>query len=138
MKNTYKKTSVPGYILSVLLITAIIVVLPVSCLLSSEPGYGILYIDWTAPGDDAYIGTAYQYDLRYNTVPITEENFLQSTLIITPTPSIAGTTETVMIEFIAGSYFFGLKTSDEKMNWSELSNIPKLNVGVLPPILRWE
>ncbi len=83
-------------------------------------------LTWTAPGDDANIGQATSYDLRYSSDPLTALNFSQATSVTdVPTPQVAGALETYTVTGLqpATTYFFGLKTSDEAGNVSALSNI---------------
>ncbi|MFH1366790.1 MAG: FG-GAP-like repeat-containing protein [Patescibacteria group bacterium] len=83
-------------------------------------------LNWTAPGDDNNIGLADQYDIRYATFPITEENFSSATVVPNPpTPQISGTTETFEVTGLTPDtlYYFALKTADEVPNWSNISNL---------------
>lgn len=43
-------------------------------------------LEWTATGNDGYVGTAAGYDLRYSTNPITEDNF-ESAVRVTSVPT---------------------------------------------------
>ena len=87
---------------------------------------GSVTLIWTAPGDDSLTGTATRYDIRYSLFPITEENFNfcngPSGL---PRPAAAGTTQqfTIYGLFPGLRYYFALKTADERLNWSRLSNV---------------
>ncbi len=83
-------------------------------------------LSWTAPGDDGRQGTAARYDLRLSVVPITEANFATSWMVSgIPTPGPAGTRQSVLVPNLVdnGTYYFALKTVDEKGNWSAMSNI---------------
>jgi len=83
-------------------------------------------LNWTAPGDDGSSGTAAEYDIRYSTSPITEQNWDQvSQAEDEPTPQIAGSDETFTISGLIPNttYYFALKASDEVPNWSALSNV---------------
>jgi predicted outer membrane repeat protein len=83
-------------------------------------------LNWTAPGDDGDIGTAAQYDIRYSTSEITEENW-DSAMQCTgePAPKPAGEPETFTVTDLSPdtTYYFALKTADEVPNWSGLSNV---------------
>ena len=47
-------------------------------------------LTWTASGDDGDTGQASEYDIRYATFPINEENFSTATAIVNPpAPQIA-------------------------------------------------
>lgn len=98
----------------------------VSNLETSSPTVNSLNLSWTSPGDDNNIGTATGYDLRYSTSVITADNFNSaSTVTGEPTPSIAGTLETMTVSGLLSSatYYFAIKTSDEVPNTSTISNI---------------
>ena len=88
----------------------------------------IVPIKFTAPGDDAYIGTATEYVLKYSNQPITDANWNDAIRIDgVPSPSIAGTLESFNVTISAESevmIYFGTKTLDEAGNISEISNIP--------------
>jgi len=81
---------------------------------------------WTAPGDDNNIGVASQYDIRYSTSPITEQNWDEATQATgEPIPSPSGSDELFDVTDLASSttYYFAIKSVDESGNWSGLSNI---------------
>ena len=83
-------------------------------------------LTWTAPGDDGNYGTAREYDIRYSTTMITEDNWDKATQVAgEPTPRPAGTVESCTIAaLLSGTlYFFAVRTVDDAMNWSPLSNI---------------
>lgn len=75
--------------------------LTTGCHLTAAPIEINCTLNWTAPGDNGNVGTASQYDLRFNTIPITGANWASSTRIIVgvPTPSLSGTPETAVITF---------------------------------------
>ncbi len=84
---------------------------------------------WTAPGDDGNEGTASEYDIRYSTSPITEDNWDSATQCIgEPVPQPAGSIESFVVTGLAAgtttTYYFALKPADEVPNWSALSNVP--------------
>lgn len=81
---------------------------------------------WAAPGDDATVGTAASYDIRYSTALITTLNWASATQATgEPTPSIAGTSQTMTISSLnmETKYYFAIKSSDEVPNQSGLSNV---------------
>jgi hypothetical protein len=87
---------------------------------------GSVTLIWTAPGDDSLTGIATRYDVRYSLFPITEENFNYCSGPTTlPRPANPGTTQqfTVYGLFPGLRYFFALKTADERLNWSMMSNV---------------
>jgi len=90
-------------------------------------------LSWTAPGDDGSTGTAASYDVRYSISEITSENWSSATQATEePTPSVAGTVESMTISGLSAetTYHFALKTSDEVLNESNLSNVPSLATSV--------
>jgi len=95
-------------------------------LAAGTPTEHTIHLTWTAPGDDGNVGTASQYDLRYSTSPITEANWSAALTAGTlPSPKAAGSHESVTVTQLASdsTYYFALKTADEKANWSPLSNV---------------
>jgi hypothetical protein len=83
-------------------------------------------LQWTSPGDDHQSGLAWKYEIRYNKDSITDSNWLSSELAENvPSPSIAGTRQTMTIEGLTGNtkYCFAIKTLDEASNKSMLSNV---------------
>lgn len=86
----------------------------------------IVQLQWTAPGGDGNSGSATQYDVRYSTVPIDDNNFAVATQASgAPTPSLAGTTESMSVTGLTGgvTYYFAIKSKDEAGNISPLSNV---------------
>ena len=87
---------------------------------------GSVTLIWTAPGDDSLTGTATRYDIRYSLFPITEENFTYASgPTALPRPALPGTTQqfTIYGLFPGLKYYFALKTADERLNWSKISNV---------------
>ena len=85
-----------------------------------------ILLTWTAPGDDDYTGTATRYDIRFSTEYITPYNW-ESNIACPgqPTPGIAGTSEEYLVTNLVPNtiYYFAIKTADEVLNWSEMSNM---------------
>ncbi|MBW1809106.1 MAG: fibronectin type III domain-containing protein, partial [Deltaproteobacteria bacterium] len=83
-------------------------------------------LTWNAPGDDGSIGTAAEYDLRYDITVINGTNFGAALRWTTnmPTPQSAGNPEQVEVTGLTTGqrYYFAIKTADEVPNWSEISN----------------
>ena len=80
---------------------------------------------WTAPGDNGNTGTAWRYDVRYDTEEITEANWSYASQATgEPTPGPAGSSEEFTVEDLAPNtlYYFAIKTADLAGNWSALSN----------------
>jgi ferredoxin len=95
-------------------------------------------LSWTATGDDGNVGTAYQYDIRYATEEIQNNNWETSiSLSNVPIPSPAGTLESMILtEFEAGEeIYFALKVMDESGNESLLSNSTHAQIlfDTIPP-----
>jgi hypothetical protein len=83
-------------------------------------------LTWTAPGDDGSVGTASAYDIRYSTSPITDVTWASAFQAGgEPPPKPAGSPDSFVVQYLAPgtTYYFALKTADEKQNWSALSNV---------------
>jgi hypothetical protein len=83
-------------------------------------------LNWTAPGDDGNVGQAAQYDVRYSTGPITNQNWNSAIEADgEPAPAPAGEPESFTIDGLESNttYYFAIKTADEAGNWSGLSNV---------------
>ncbi len=82
-------------------------------------------VRWTAPGDDGKTGRATTYDLRYSKTPITDANWTSATQAVSePRPATAGTVQSCTISGLVPTttYYFRLKTIDDRGNASNLSN----------------
>jgi hypothetical protein len=97
-------------------------------LATSNPTSYTIKLSWTAPGDDGTTGTATTYDIRYRVgVPITEASWATATEVMgEPAPKPAGSSETFTVTGLSAgtTYYFAIKTADEKPNWSPISNSP--------------
>lgn len=85
-----------------------------------------LILQWTAPGDDGWVGRASKYDVRVSRTPITEGNFYWAGKVAGfITPSYPGGTETMEVTGLSPGveYYFAVKTRDEHGNWSPISNV---------------
>ena len=83
-------------------------------------------LTWTAPGDDNNFGIAASYDIRYSTSNITESNWPQAAQVAgEPAPQIAGTQQSMTASGLSSgiTYYFAIKTLDEALNISGLSNV---------------
>ena len=83
-------------------------------------------LTWTASGDDGTVGTATQYDIRRSTSVITAANFDAAVqLIDLPVPGPPGTAELFRATHLSArtTYYFAIKTADEVLNWSAISNV---------------
>jgi hypothetical protein len=93
---------------------------------------------WTAPGDDSSFGTAFQYDIRYDTVVVTEDNWFQAEQVVDePVPQIAGSNQMQLVENLSmnTTYYFALKSADDSGNVSGLSNVA---IGITLGYIVWE
>jgi len=85
-----------------------------------------LFLQWTAPGDDGWVGRASKYDVRVSRTPITEQNFYWAGKVAGfITPNYPGGIETMEVTGLSPGveYYFAVKTRDELGNWSPLSNV---------------
>lgn len=81
---------------------------------------------WKAPGDDGDIGVASNYDIRYALSQAEILNWYAATQVNNePKPQIAGTNQTITVTNLDSdaTYYFAIRTSDEALNISSLSNI---------------
>ncbi len=84
---------------------------------------------WTAPADDALLaasGAATAYDLRMSSLPInTENDFYQAGPVTTGPPQVVGSAEEVTLSNAppGSTYYFRLKTGDDNLGWSAMSNL---------------
>lgn len=109
------------------------------CLLAGAPGVaravtpanpsateaGVV-LQWTSPGDDDLVGTAFRYDLRWSLIPITPQNWSLATPCVgLPPPSPAGTPQSFAITGLVPDrlYYFAIRSQDLSGNWSPLSNV---------------
>ncbi|WP_224240688.1 Ig-like domain-containing protein [Hyalangium gracile] len=86
-------------------------------------------VTWTAVGDDADLGTAASYDLRYASAAITTEaQFAAATRFNIPPPKATGEAESALVTGLdlSSEVFFALKVIDGAGNASGLSNSPKV------------
>ncbi|PKK84302.1 MAG: hypothetical protein CVT49_04015 [candidate division Zixibacteria bacterium HGW-Zixibacteria-1] len=83
-------------------------------------------LSWSAPGDDGYVGTASQYDIRYATEYFSESGWYSATQVAgEPAPGSPGYNESMVITGLnpETTYYFGIRAGDDAGNWSSLSNI---------------
>lgn len=90
-------------------------------------------LGWLAPGDDARLGTAAAYDVRFASSAITSEPAWAAAAQVTgaPVPAEDGThTSFTLTGVYAGqTVCVAVKTRDEAGNWSALSNSPCITVS---------
>jgi len=91
-----------------------------------SPTSSSIDLTWTAPGDDGTDGTASHYDIRYSTSWIEDDTNWEEANQCSgePSPSAADSTESFTVTGLSPNtfYYFALKTADEALNWSYLSN----------------
>ncbi|MCA9729832.1 MAG: hypothetical protein KC729_19265, partial [Candidatus Eisenbacteria bacterium] len=95
---------------------------------------------WTAPGDDDRDGVAWRYDVRYADTPITMENWASANQIGgEPPPGFAGWVQVFQVIRLeeGHTYYFAIRTYDDRSNLSDLSNVievvPRSPVDIRPP-----
>jgi hypothetical protein len=101
---------------------AVLVLLPALAHAQSDS----VVVKWTAPGDDGSVGTASVYDLRMSLSQITKGNFSNARVVSgVPAPSPAGTQQSVVVRGLSRSqtYYFAIRTADDRGNWSTMSNL---------------
>jgi hypothetical protein len=93
-------------------------------------------LGWNATGDDSLTGTAASYDIRYSTSPITAGNWAAATRVTgAPTPAAPGTPQSHLVRGLSrqGTYYFGIRVSDDAGNVSALSNVPSVTTPDTAP-----
>ena len=83
-------------------------------------------LNWTAVGDDGTTGTASSYDIRYATYNINAGNWNTLTQYTSePDPKVSGSNESLTINGLLSdtTYYFGIKSWDDVLNLSAISNI---------------
>ena len=95
-------------------------------------------LTWTAPGDDAYLGLALVYEIRFSDSPIGEENWDDAVTLDKdkPMPGEAGTFEEYLLQGFpfadpseGTTYYFAIQTRDEAGNLSAISNLASMSYG---------
>ncbi len=107
--------------------------------LSAETGAdeGTIFLSWTAPGDDGSSGTVSAYLVRYSQSQLTESNWDSATIFneyIPPLP--AGHTQLAMVDGLneGEMYYVAIKSCDEALNFSAISNTASCKAGVGFPL----
>jgi len=83
-------------------------------------------LTWNTPSDQSKMASVSAYDLRYSTANITEANWASAdTVSGEPAPGEAESADTFTVEGLdlGASYYFALKSADDKDQWSALSNV---------------
>jgi hypothetical protein len=86
-------------------------------------------LEWTAPGDDGFIGQAHYYDIRFSRSPISATSFLLATRLNSAIlPGLAGSKEHLTVVGLTPGYgyYFAMRAMDDVGNWSPVSNIAYL------------
>jgi hypothetical protein len=84
---------------------------------------------WTAPGDDGLVGQAFMYDIRCSTLEVGSDTAAwwdaADTCTGEPAPAPAGRRQSFVVIGLDPEqvYYFAVRTADECLNWSEISNI---------------
>ncbi|MDP2647666.1 MAG: S8 family serine peptidase [Candidatus Yanofskybacteria bacterium] len=105
---------------------------------ASSPTNNSIILSFTAAGDDGTLGQANRYDVRYSTVPITEDNFGAAVQARKePRPSSAGSPERFKISGLSSetTYYLAVKIEDNVRNISPLSNV--VSATTLPIVTVW-
>jgi len=79
---------------------------------------------WTAPSDDRS-STTTEYDLRFSTSTISNDNFVSSSKVATNNPQASSSVETYIANSLNANtlYYFAVKSRDTSGNWSGISNV---------------
>jgi formylglycine-generating enzyme required for sulfatase activity len=83
-------------------------------------------LTWLSPGDDENVGSATEYDVRYSIAPILDVTWDDAVAVESEiVPSAAGEHENLTIYGLEAetTYYFGIVTTDDSSNTSELSNV---------------
>ena len=108
----------------------------VSNLATTAPTYSCITLTWTSPGDDAGVGTATAYDIRWAASSIGDDAAFTAATSVAgePTPQVAGSAESLQVCNLASAteYFFAVKTRDEVLNTSTISNSPSGTTAAAP------
>jgi len=97
-----------------------------------------IQLTWTAPGNDGDAGTAASYDIRYSISPISEANWRSAVQAeLEPAPNYSRSRETFSVPGLSANteYYFALKTADQRLNLSALSNVAR--ESTLPCTFCW-
>jgi len=97
-------------------------------------------LQWTAPGDDANVGTADSYSVRYSTSPLSEVNWPTASVASNPPdPLVAGSSQSMTVTGLTPNtlYYFAVKTTDEAGNQSSISNVVSKRTDALACIPTW-
>jgi len=112
------------------------IAIPTSSLIYAENGSpnpaNSAQLNWTAVGDDGMSGRASQYDVRYSTTAYSGANWQYGIPFDAGLePSDSGTPETVRVTGLTSdrTYYFALRTADERPNWAAWSNVASITTA---------
>jgi hypothetical protein len=105
---------------------------------SQGAGADTVQLVWTAPGDDAAVGRASGYEMRFSTAPITGANWDFANIAgPAPNPLEAGRRQAITVRGLSSdtTYYFAIRTADDAGNWSGVSNLLRWDwvVDTAPP-----
>ena len=115
-----------------------LVLLALAPILAHAQGADTVVVSWTAPGDDASLGRATHYELRWSESNINANNFSSATPVEgMPEPAGSGTRQSVTVRGLTRGtvYYFAIRTQDDADNWSPISNVLRWNwiIDSAPP-----
>lgn len=102
-------------------------------LTTTGPNDGELVLEWTAPGDDGWSGTAAAYEIRYSTTLIDSANFESSNIWTDPPAPQAGgqAQQLTLTGLVPGElYYVAIRSYDDYLNRSGISNIASDTAGL--------
>jgi subtilisin family serine protease len=104
-------------------------------LAASNPTPTTITLGWTATGDDGATGTAYAYEIRYSTSPITDATWSGAAPVGgEPGPGSPGTAQAFVVTGLLSStpYYVAVRVFDEVGNASPLSNVAAATTAPAP------
>ena len=104
----------------------------------AQAGSDSVTLAWTAPGDDANLGTADHFEVRMATTPINNSNWASATPVGgAPTPQPNGTRQSMVVRGLTRgtTYYFAIKSVDDASNEAALSNVVRWDwiIDTAPP-----
>jgi len=111
---------------------------PVTTLIARGQADGGVDLQWIAPGDSDFVGSAASYDIRYAGVPINSFTWLDAVKITNPpSPLAGGQMQTMTVPGpLPYPAYFALKASDTEGNISLLSNSAQAMWTVFVPVVQ--
>jgi hypothetical protein len=96
-------------------------------------------VQWIAPGDSGFVGTAAAYDIRYASVPLNSYTWVVSATPVAnpPAPLPGGQIQTMTLAGpLPSPLYFALKARDNEGNVSLLSNSAQAGWMIFVPVVR--